>query len=58
MGGSCAVNVTLAGGQSCTLTYTFMASDIGSRTASLNVGTSANAVTLSLAGTGKKTGRK
>ena len=58
MGGSCAVNVTLAGGQSCTLTYTFQASDIGSRTASLSVATSANAVTLSLAGTGKKTGRK
>ena len=57
-GGTCAVNVTLISGQSCTLTYAFAPSSIGSRSASVSVGTSANTVILTLMGTGKKTGRK
>jgi hypothetical protein len=50
--GSCAVNTALAGGQSCTLQYVFAPAAAGARSATLDVGTTASTVTLSLTGTG------
>ena len=57
-GGSCAVGSALAAGQSCTVAYTFAPSALGNRSATLSIGTTANAVTLNLSGSGKKPGRK
>ncbi|HEV2041612.1 MAG TPA: choice-of-anchor D domain-containing protein, partial [Casimicrobiaceae bacterium] len=50
--GTCAVSSALAGGQSCTLQYAFSPTAAGARSATLNVGTTASIVTLSLTGTG------
>ena len=51
-GGACALNTALAGGQSCTLQYTFTPAVAGARSATLDVGTTAGTVTLSLTGSG------
>jgi hypothetical protein len=54
--GTCAVSTALAGGQSCTLQYAFSPTAAGARSATLNVGTTASTVTLTLTGTGAKRG--
>ena len=51
--GTCAVGLSLAAGNSCTLTYTFKPTAKGSRTASLAVATNGGTVTLSLSGRGR-----
>ncbi|HLW11807.1 MAG TPA: choice-of-anchor D domain-containing protein [Casimicrobiaceae bacterium] len=56
--GTCAVNVMLSAGQSCTLGFTFSPTAIGTRSATLSVGTSDRTVTLGLSGSGKGTGHK
>ena len=56
--GTCAANVALSAGQSCTLSVTFRPLAAGSRSASLSVGTTAGNVGVSLTGSGKKSGRK
>jgi len=50
--GTCAVNIALAAGQSCTLQYTFSPTAAGARSATLVAGTNAGNATLSLTGTG------
>jgi len=52
-GGTCAVNTTLAVGQSCTLQYIFAPAATGNRSAALAVGTSVGTVGLSLSGRGR-----
>jgi hypothetical protein len=49
--GTCAVGVALAAGQSCTLVYTFSPAGQGASSATLDVGTNANTVTLAVSGT-------
>ncbi|HEX7272555.1 MAG TPA: choice-of-anchor D domain-containing protein [Casimicrobiaceae bacterium] len=50
--GTCAVNIALSAGQSCSISYTFSPSATGTRSATLAVGTNANSVTLNLSGNG------
>jgi hypothetical protein len=52
-GGTCAINTALAGGQSCTLQYTFAPAATGNRSATLAIGTGAGAVSLSMSGRGR-----
>jgi hypothetical protein len=52
-GGTCAENTALAGGQRCTLQYTFRPTAKVPRSATLAVVTSAGAVNLSLSGRGR-----
>jgi hypothetical protein len=56
--GTCAVNATLAAGQSCTLSVTFRPLATGTRQATLSVGTSSGSGGVALSGSGKKSGRK
>jgi hypothetical protein len=56
--GTCAVNGSLAGGQSCTLSVTFKPLATGTRQATLSVGTTSGSGGVALSGSGKKFGRK
>jgi hypothetical protein len=56
--GTCGANTALAAGASCTVSITFSPAAIGTRSATVAVTTSSGGLTLNLAGTGKKPGRK
>ncbi|MEO8536603.1 MAG: M12 family metallo-peptidase [Betaproteobacteria bacterium] len=57
-GGTCVVGGALAQGQSCTLVVTFKPATTGTRSASLSAGTSSGTVSLSLTGTGRRSGKR
>jgi hypothetical protein len=56
--GTCAVNTALAGGASCTISVTFTPGAIGSRTATVSIGTSTGSLALTVSGSGKKASRR
>ncbi len=59
LAGTCASGATLSAGQSCTISVTFRPTQIGPRTASISVTTSAGSANISVVGTGgKKGGRR
>jgi peptidyl-Asp metalloendopeptidase len=51
--GTCAVNMALTTGQSCTVYYSFSPTAKGARSGTLAIGTNGGTVTLTLSGTGK-----
>ena len=51
--GTCAINVALAAGKSCTLQYAFQPTAKGTRSATLTIGTNVGTVMLGLTGTGR-----
>jgi hypothetical protein len=56
--GTCAVNGSLAAGQSCSLSVTFKPLATGTRQATLSVGTTSGSGGVALSGSGKNLGRK